>query len=64
MSTIAFPSETSALPLPKLRFGEQGPGNPKHAYKRLMGEYLISHFGSAGRWWATSTYADPKPSAP
>jgi hypothetical protein len=59
MSSAAFHSETSVLPLPKLRFGELGHGNPKHAYKRLMGEYLISHFGSAGRWWAT--YSNPKP---
>jgi hypothetical protein len=61
MQNAAFHSETPALPIPKLRFGELGHGNPKHAYKRLMGEYLISHFGSAGRWWATGTYSDPKP---
>ena len=57
----ATATETTSLPLPKLRFGDQGPGNPKHAYKRLMGEYLIGHFGASGRWWATGTYQDPKP---
>jgi hypothetical protein len=47
------------MALPKLRYGERGPGNPKHLFKRLMGEYLLGTFGPIGRWWETGKFTDP-----
>jgi hypothetical protein len=54
----ATASSDSAKEYISLPNSERGPGNPKHLFKRLMGEYLLGTFGPIGRWWETCKYAE------